>query len=627
MALIKIGARMIKKITAIWVLTSNACVPGQKLLEKFDNSILFFPENKKHEIELKIWKNNNRTIAFDNFSEILKDNFHQFQKHVFIMATGIVVRMIAALIKDKTTDPAVVVLDEDANHVISLLSGHLGGANQLTHEISNILYAKPVITTASDLKKIIAFDSMAYKINARVENKENIKLTSSVLLQGGKIAFIGPVEIYNMFYKNSSNIIFYSKIDYNELNDFNAVCVVSEKEFDIPDNIKRKTLFIRPEILYVGIGLNRNTKQEEIEDSLEKVLKKFNLSRLSIKGFASIEEKSDEPGLLSFVNSLKLPIQYVSKNDINNTKSPDFSPTSEYAMKHMGVFGVAEPASFIAAGKNAELIVKKQKIGNVTVAISRSNNYINNKSKGKLFLVGIGPGSIDHMTINAHKIIEISDVIAGYHKYLDLIKPLISEKKIISSPMTKETERAYSAIKAAQEGQIVSFICSGDTGIYGMAGLVLEILKKENINIDFEISPGITASTSAASLVGAPLMNDYITLSLSDLLTPTEKILKRISTAASSDMVTVIYNPRSKKRFKLIEQLQKDFLKNHDPLTPVAIITHALRTGQVIKLTTLSEFLNHNINMNSVVIIGNSDTIFFKNTIFTKRGYDQKRLK
>ena len=245
-------------------------------------------------------------------------------------------------------------------------------------------------------------------------------------------------------------------------------------------------------------------------------------------------------------------------------------------------------------------------------------------NNGKLFVLGIGPGGLDYMTARTRQLIEMSDAVAGYNKYIELINPLVRDKEIISTGMTKEIERVDMAIDAAASGKTVSLVCSGDSGIYGMAGLVYERMDEKNTQIEVEVSPGVTAGIAAGSLLGSPLTNDFITISLSNLLTPTETVKKRIITAAQSDMATAVYNPISKRRKELIEFLKNQFLQFRDKSTPVGIVTHALREGQRVEIRTLEDFLDAEMDMNSILIIGNSDTCIINGKMVTRRGYERK---
>ena len=248
-------------------------------------------------------------------------------------------------------------------------------------------------------------------------------------------------------------------------------------------------------------------------------------------------------------------------------------------------------------------------------------------NKGKLFVLGLGPGDINYMTAHTLNLIEASDVIAGYKNYIELISALTEDKEIITTGMTKEIERVDKAIEAAANGKTVSLVCSGDAGIYGMAGLVFERMEATGIDVEVEVSPGVTAGIAAGSLLGSPLSNDFITISLSNLLTPTETVKDRISIAAQSDMVTAVYNPISKKRKELIEFLQQEFIRHREKTTPVGIVTHALRNGQRKEIRTLDNFLQAEMDMNTVLIIGNSDTCIINGKMVTRRGYERKEIK
>jgi precorrin-3B C17-methyltransferase len=244
---------------------------------------------------------------------------------------------------------------------------------------------------------------------------------------------------------------------------------------------------------------------------------------------------------------------------------------------------------------------------------------------GKLFVVGIGPGSLEEMTYHSRRAIESSDVIVGYSAYINLAEPLFFGKVVISGGMGMEVERCEAALREALLGRTVALISSGDAGIYGMAGLVLEIAQKKGIEHPeaIEIIPGMPAFVAAASLVGAPLMNDFTSISLSDLMNPWGKIEKRLTAAASGDFVTCLYNPRSKKRTGQMKKAREIFLKHRSPETPVAIIRNAFRDGQSKVLTTLDSMLSQEIDMLSIVIIGNSETESDGRWMVTRRGYLQ----
>lgn len=250
--------------------------------------------------------------------------------------------------------------------------------------------------------------------------------------------------------------------------------------------------------------------------------------------------------------------------------------------------------------------------------------------RGKLFVVGIGPGRHEHMTFRAKQAIEESDIVVGYDTYISLVEDLIAGKLVYRYAMTQEVERANQAISLAEEGKIVSLVSSGDPGIYGMVGLIYEILAdkgwdKEN-GIYLECVPGVSSLNSCAALIGSPLMTDFAVVSMSDLLVPWDMIIKRVEAAAQGDYVTVIYNPASKKRVHQLEDTKEIFLKYRNPSTPVAIVKGAYRESQEQVLTTLDQMLEHKdlLGMITTVIIGNSATFNYKGMMINPRGYKSK---
>ncbi len=245
-------------------------------------------------------------------------------------------------------------------------------------------------------------------------------------------------------------------------------------------------------------------------------------------------------------------------------------------------------------------------------------------------MVGTGPGAVDLITPRARQAIKSSNVIAGYKTYIRLIKELVSDsQEILSSSMMQEVERCRSALEAASEGKTVTLVCSGDPGIYAMAGLVFELCKRAEENgrpygAEVEIIPGIPALSASAAILGAPLMHDFASVSLSDLLTPWELIEKRLEAAATADFVIVIYNPKSKRRTEQIKRAQQIILQHRKASTPVGIVSAATRDDESVTLTTLDRMTECEINMQSTVIVGNSSTFSWHGRMVTPRGYAGK---
>jgi len=238
-------------------------------------------------------------------------------------------------------------------------------------------------------------------------------------------------------------------------------------------------------------------------------------------------------------------------------------------------------------------------------------------------VVGIGPGSPEHLTPKARSEIENADVIIGYGTYVKLIRSIISPTaEVISGTMGKEVERAKIAVDKAKLNRRVVMVSSGDPGVYGMAGIVLEVAADEKAEVPVEIVPGVTAATAAASKLGAPLVSDFAVISLSDLLTPWEKIERRIEAAASADFAIVLYNPKSEGRIEPLTKAYEIMLKHIRPETPVGIVKQAGRKGEEVNITTLKDLLNADIDMVTTIIVGTSATRIINGKMVTSRGYN-----
>lgn len=552
---------------------------------------------------------------------------------IFIMAAGIAVRAIAPFIKDKKTDPAVLVLDEYGRFVISLLSGHLGRANLFARELADSLKAQAVITTASDINSLTAIDLWAQDNNLTIENWDIVPFISTRLLNNKKLKIydetdIGlPAEFIKVKTPETADILITNRVNL----------------------YPSKQLLLRPKNITIGIGCNSGTGAEEIESVIKEVLMENNLSFLSISCLATLNKKASEEGLRSFAKKYELEIKSFTPEDINALEGIE---KSEAAFKATGAKAVAEPSAILAS-KCKSLLFKKQKRGNVTVAAAETatadtkkliqkteeGSLMNHKEKqtskslsnldikGRIYIVGTGPGDIAHITPYAQNAIKESDYIVGYGTYLDLIPELTKGKSIVSTGMTEEIDRCKKAIELANEGRAVSVISGGDPGIYAMAGLVFELLrdaqcKAVNSSLPYiEVIPGISALNACAARLGAPLMHDFASISLSDRLTPWEVIAKRLEAAASSDFVLVIYNPKSKGRVEHINAAVSIVQKYRSLGTPVGIVKKAMREAETLIITDLQHMLDHEIDMQTTIIIGNSQTFIWEGWMITPRGY------
>lgn len=238
----------------------------------------------------------------------------------------------------------------------------------------------------------------------------------------------------------------------------------------------------------------------------------------------------------------------------------------------------------------------------------------------KLYVVGTGPGDEKNMTAACRDAIGQSDIIVGYSKYVELIAPLYPQKRTLSTPMTRETERCRTALALAAQGETVAVVCSGDAGVYGMAGLICE-LSEEFPPIDIEVIPGVTAALAGAAVLGAPLAHDFAVISLSDLLTPWELIEKRLACAAAADFCAALYNPASKKRCDHLQRACEILLTYKSPETVCGLVRNIGREGQHAEIMSLEQLRSAQADMFTTVFIGNSQTKSLNGKMVTSRGY------
>lgn len=622
----------------------------------------------------------------DNYPPELKaegQNYHQYYHHslaqhleniwgdspaiIFSLTMGAVIRLISPLLTNKKNDPAIIVIDPQTKYVISLLGGHQANADKLAELIALHLDAKPIITSASYNLNLPSIDTFGdifgwqkgegdwTKVSINIARKQPtlIKQTSGLNWWQNSLPLNHPFIFENNDNFNPSQPFLVNS------NPPQPPLVMEEKEMiplirgekeEIGENLKamvyigaEKTPNVNipcvswhPRVLWVGIGCERDSSPSLIESAVTEVLDKYNLERKAIASLVTIDIKSDEIGILALADKWHLPLKTFSSEELKEISVPN---PSSIVKEEVGTPSVAEASALKAAllsnlvenqAKPPNLIVPKQIIrtlgekGAVTVAIAQSALEYN-YHHGKLYLIGTGPGSLEYLTSAAKTALREADIIIGYGLYIDLIKSLLRPEQIIeSSQITQERQRAERAIELAKWGLKVAVISSGDCGIYGMAGLVLEILQNQNWNgktPSVETFSGITAMQTLAAKIGSPLMHDFCAISLSDLLTPWDVIEKRLIAAASADFITSLYNPRSNTRTQQIVKTQAIFLQYRHPNTPVAIARSLTREEENIIITTLAEMLNHPIDMLTTVMIGNSSTKRYHDLLITPRGY------
>ncbi|MFZ5997108.1 MAG: precorrin-3B C(17)-methyltransferase [Nitrospirota bacterium] len=615
--------------TGIFYITGNGLALAQKLKGRYPDARI---EKFRAEIVPAIW-NECTTL-------------------IFIMAAGIVMRTIASLIKDKKTDPAVIVVDEQGEFAISLLSGHLGGANEQARQIAEFLGGEAVITTASDINHLPSIDLWAQENALAIEDWTLVPHVGTRFINNGALRVYSELDLTlpDQFLRVAdppfADIVITNKRDV-----YRTSLPPSEPRCPAHACRVKGQLYLRPKNLVLGIGCNSGTSSQEIEKTVQELLEEHNLSFLSIKSLATIDIKANEPGLIDFAKKYNFEIITFTPDALN--KVEDIT-RSETVFKATGAYAVAEPAALLAAGADT-LLISKQKAGNVTIAVAELIDHKGKEKRagkeserqessaspihpctdspdnhGKIYIVGTGPGSIEHITPYAQDAIRKSDVIVGYGTYLDLIQELIKDKEVVSTGMTQEVDRCKAAVELAESGKTVAVISGGDPGIYAMAGLVFELLKSHRLSaiscqLSVEVVPGISALNACASRLGAPLMHDFASISLSDRLTPWDVIERRLEAAAMADFVIALYNPKSRGRVEHINRAHEIIMKYRKPETPVGIVKRAMRENEAVVITDLEHMLDHDIDMQTTVIIGNSKTSTWNNLMITPRGYEQKR--
>ena len=617
-----------------------------QLLKPFATSsgaTIWIPESCKETI-------NNLTVTTQVYKGNLKQHLPTLWENtsalVFCLASGAVVRLIASLLEDKSRDPAVVVIDEAGKFVISLCSGHRGGADKLTEAIAIQLNAIPIITGASSSLGLPAVDILGlpfgwYRgsgdwtgVSAAIAKKEPVEVFQEVgstlwqqhLAPGHSFRF-GFGELKEKFSPKGRIWISFTKRNFSSKSDFPKVQW-------------------HPRVLWVGVGCERGTSKGAIASAIETIFRVNHLAEASIAGIATIELKADEAGLLEFCRERDLPLRTFTAEELRSVEVPT---PSDVVAAAVGTPSVAEAAAILAAQaanqsptenpsvksvtkSAAKLLVSKQicrspdETGAVTVAIALGETEYTGRT-GKLLLIGTGPGTLEQMTTAAKTAINQADAVIGYSLYVDLIAPLLRQGQIVEAmPITQERQRAERAIALANWGLTVAVVSSGDCGIYGMGGLVLEMLRETGWDGRVpvvEVFPGVSAVQATAARVGAPLMHDFCTISLSDLLTPWEVIEKRLEAAAIADFVVALYNPRSQKRIEHLVKAREILLQHRPKDTPVAIARSVYREDEQIILTTLEKMLEVPVDMLTTVLIGNKSTMVYEDWMITPRGYLQ----
>jgi cobalt-precorrin 5A hydrolase/precorrin-3B C17-methyltransferase len=588
-------------------------------------------------------------LGYEPYSGALRptlgDRWGQYDHFIFALATGAVVRLIAPLLKDKATDPAVVVVDEAGQFAISLCGGHQGGADRLARTVSQYLQATPILTGSANHQQLPALDLLGQPFGWR-RGTGDWTAVSAALARGGPIQIIqeGGSEVWRQTLPTDAPVQFdwpqWSEQDREVRPQPQARVWISPIQRRFSDAADMPKVQWHPRVLWVGLGCERGSDRALLDWAIGQLCQTHHLAPGAIAGVASLDLKADEIGLLALCDQQPWPLRLFTAAQLRTITVPNPSDTVAQAV---GTPSVAEAAAIAAAHQAPSPIspppaapdpdrlrVPKQVYrhpdyaGAVTLAVAQADWEWVGRS-GQLALVGTGPGSLDQITPAARAAITQADGVIGYQLYIDLIRPLLRPGQLVEAwPITQERQRAERAIALARWGLSIAVISSGDCGIYAMAGLVLETLQAQGWDGQTPTVtsyPGISALQAAAARVGAPLMHDFCAISLSDLLTPWPVIEQRLRAAATADFVVALYNPKSQKRTRQIAIAQSIFAEQRSPDTPVAIVRSAYRPDEHVVLTTVAEMLDHPIDMLTVVIIGNRSTQQYHGTLITPRGY------
>ena len=564
------------------------------------------------------------SIELIKANKILREKWGKLDLIVFVGSLGASIRLINPFLTSKEKDPGVIVMDKKGSKILPIIGAHQSNTQNIAFQLSNLLGGEVIETNNSVDQNYIDLDSFGKKWGWQRsgDSKDWSKLV--IKQSNNQEIFCKQLSGNTLWQRSESggNIIQLPKTKPDQTKSTFHISIYSDH---------RNTW--HPSTLWIGIGCERNTSKKLIEKSLNSFLVSNKLSSLSIAGFATVDLKKDEKAILEISKENNLPVRFFKPDELSKIKIPN---PSKIVLNEIGTPSVAEAACLLAAGKNSKLLKEKKVFKNpnsskrlsgaVTIAVALSQNQYS-PSLGEIHIVGSGPGDISYLTNDARKALSKCSVWIGYKMYLDLIEPLRSKDQVfIESKLTEERQRCKKAIKLAEEGIKVALISSGDAGFYGMAGLLLELIQKINKEFRpyFEVHPGISSMQLAASLSGAPLMNDFCAINLSDKLTPWLSIEKRIEGALLGDFVIAIFNPQSLERNWQLKKAIDLCLKSRNGNTPVLIARQVGRQNQSKNFFKLDSIPLKDIDMLSIIIIGNTKTTLVDEIFLTPRGYLSK---
>lgn len=542
----------------------------------------------------------------------LENLFRAGRPIVGVCAAGILIRKLAPLLADKRAEPPVVAVAEDGSAAVPLLGGHRG-ANRLARAVAVRTGGQAAVTTAGETGLGLALDDPPP--GWTVANPGSAKAVAAALLAGE------PVGL---------------SVEAGEAHWLEGFAADGVQRVRVTDRVAEgEALTLHPPVLALGVGCERNAPPEELAALVDETLARAGLAAGAVACVASIDVKMDEPAVNLLGENMGRPLRFFTANDLE-AETPRLANPSETVFKAVGCHGVAEAAALAAAGPEAELVVAKTRSARATVAVARAPRDIDphavGQTRGRLTVVGVGPGQADWRTPHTTRVLREATDIVGYGLYLDLIADLTVGKRLHESPMTQEEARVRMALDLAAEGRRVALVCSGDAGIYALAALAFELLDREDRadwnRLDISVAPGISAFQAAASRIGAPFGHDFCLISLSDLLTPWKDIERRLHAAAAGDFVVAFYNPVSKRRRTQLAAARDILLTGRPADTPVILARNLGRPEETIGIVALGDLTPDHADMLTLVVVGSSNTRRIRrggrDWVYTPRGYEAK---
>ncbi|GAA0945826.1 precorrin-3B C(17)-methyltransferase [Pseudonocardia zijingensis] len=548
-----------------------------------------------------------RLHALDELPEL----WPRLDAAVFFLATGATVRLIAPLLGDKRADPGVVCVDEARRFAVALTGGHEGGANALAERVGTLLGAEPVVTTASDATAATGVHDLAATLDAVVDG--DAAAAGRALLDGTAVVE-NPLGVPLPPLTQRQHGGFTGVIGQQSHHAGAPAGTPAGTRIVVTDRLgEDAAVRVVPRTLVVGIGSARGVSGEAVASALRRIEADHGFDLRAVRAYASVDLKADEAGILAAIAPDELrtyPAEVLAQVAVPNP--------SEVVRAEVGTASVAEAAALHAAGElgggaPVELVVEKVKGDNVTVAAARI------RPRGRLAVVGLGPGAADLRTPRAEAELRRASVVVGLDQYVEQVRHhLRPGTEIRASGLGDEEQRAADAVALAAKGHAVALIGSGDAGVYAMASPALQ---QAGPGIEVVGVPGVTAALAAAALLGAPLGHDHVLISLSDLHTPWPVIERRVAAAAKADLVTCFYNPRSRDRHWQLGAALDAFRAHRPPSTPVGAVRQASRSGQRVWTAPLSEFDPAEVDMLTTVVVGSSATRMVAGRMVTPRGY------